>query len=113
VVRRALTTQEKRDAGASLYTIERCKLFSRFRFGEFLFELVDPVLQRRQARVEQADIEKCHVIGGRIKGIAVAQPRRIVNLDVCEAHMLKHARGLRRARATLAVDNGFLARIEP
>src|SRR6266446_10946159 len=50
-------------------------------------------------------IEKCHVIGGRIKGIAVAQPRRIVNLDVCEAQLLKHARGLRRTRATLAVDN--------
>ena len=27
--------------------IARCKLFSCFRFGEFLFELVDPVLQRR------------------------------------------------------------------
>ncbi len=47
VARRALTTQKKRDAGASLYAIERCKLFSCFRFGEFLFELVDPVLQRR------------------------------------------------------------------
>ena len=38
---------KKRDAGASLYAIERCELFSRFCFCEFLFELVDPVLQRR------------------------------------------------------------------
>ena len=47
VARRTLTTQKKGDAGRSLYAIEHYKLFSRFRFGEFLFELVDPVLQRR------------------------------------------------------------------
>jgi hypothetical protein len=29
-----------------LGVIERGKLFSRFCFGEFLFELVDPLLQR-------------------------------------------------------------------
>ena len=49
VARRALTTQKKRDARASLYAIERCKLFFRFRFGELFFKLVDPVLQRRDA----------------------------------------------------------------
>jgi hypothetical protein len=32
---------------ASLWALERCGLFSRFRLGEFLFELVDPILQCR------------------------------------------------------------------
>ena len=80
---------------------------------EFLFELVDPLLQRRYSRIEQPYIEKRHVIGRRIKGVAVAQPRRIVNLDVCEAQVLKHAGGLRRTRATLAVDDSLLAAIKP
>jgi hypothetical protein len=39
-----LHNTEKRDA--SLLRDRRCTSFLRSRFGEFLFELVDPVLQR-------------------------------------------------------------------
>src|SRR5262245_56086326 len=45
--------------------------------------------------------------------MAVAQPRRIVDLGVREAQLLEHARSLRRARAALAVDDGFLGGVEP
>ena len=87
--------------------------FLRLRFGKLLFKLDDPILQRRDTRIEQPDVEKRHVFGGRIKRVAVAQPRGIVDFDLCEAQMLKDARGLRRTRATLAVDNCFLAGVEP
>src|SRR5947209_1012700 len=88
-------------------------LFSRFRFGEFLFKLVDPVLQRRQARVDETHIEERHVVGGRIKRVAVTQPRGIVELDICKAEFLEDARRFRGSRAALAVDDGFLVGIEP
>ena len=93
-------------------SVKSLKLFSCFRFREFFFELVDPLLQHKYTRVEQPHIEKRHVIGGRIKGVAVAQPRRIVDFDVCEAQLLQDARGLRRTRATLAIDNRFLVGVE-
>jgi hypothetical protein len=47
----------------------------------------------------------------RIRHGHVAQPRGIVNLHLCEAELLKHARSLRRTRATLAIDNAFLVGI--
>src|SRR5215470_16014996 len=60
-----------RDRDSRMTTLQ---LFSPFRFGEFFFELIDPLLQRRQARVEKPHVKKRHVLGGCIKGVAVAQP---------------------------------------
>src|SRR5499427_2028065 len=84
----------------------------RLRFREFFFELVDALLQRRQSRGEQAHIEERDIVGGRIKRVAVTEPRGVVDFHVSKAEFLQHARGFRRPRAALAVDYRFLAGIE-
>src|SRR5215510_1895169 len=51
-----------------------CMSFLGLRFGKLLFKLVDPILQGRDARIEQPHVEKRHVLGGRIKRVPIAQP---------------------------------------
>src|SRR5262252_10055292 len=65
----------------------------RLRFREFFFELVDALLQRRQSCCEQAHIEERDIVGGRIKRVAVTEPRGVVDFHVSKAEFLQHARG--------------------
>lgn len=64
------------------------RLLPGFRFGELFFQLADAVLHSRQTRIEQADVEELHVVSRRIERVAVAEPGRIVNLDVFKAELL-------------------------
>src|SRR5262245_27169383 len=89
------------------------RLFPGLGFRQLPLELLDARLQARQPRSKQADVEERHVRGRRIERVAVAEPGRVVDLDVREAQLLQHASGLRRARAALAIDDGLLVGIEP
>jgi hypothetical protein len=91
---------------------QRSTSFLRFSFSDVFLELIDPVLQFRNTRAKQTDIEKRLVLGRRIKSIALTQPRRIIDLDVCETEMLKDRGTFRCARPTLTVNDGLLVGIE-
>src|SRR5262249_28029641 len=73
---------------------KRLPSFLRFCFGKLFFELVDPILQRRDARVDQSYIEERHIFGRRIKRVAVTEPGGIVNLHIRKPQVLEHARRL-------------------
>ena len=73
-------------------------------FTDHLFEFVDLSLHGGNATVHGTHIEEGLSVGRRIKPGGVAQPRRIVNLDLGEAECFEDRRRFRCAHTALVDD---------